>query len=77
MTSTTSVVVADERNQLLDDGLYEFHCPRCGKTVTRYHPKIKALFQLKCPRTGFVKRLDGPCNWQDYVYFNSQPEDYA
>ncbi len=74
--TTTTVVVSDQGRKLDDDGLYEFHCPRCGKTVVRYHPRIRAKLELKCPRTGASRRTNGPCNWQDYVYFNSQIEDY-
>lgn len=68
-----SLSIATEANPLpqTEDGYYNFNCPRCGKTITRYHPKTKGALQLKCPRTGVIGQGNKEkCGWQDYVYFN-------
>lgn len=58
-----------------DDGLYRLECPRCGRLITRFHPKSKAMLDAKCTRSG--KTVTGErCSWQDLVYINSTEEDY-
>lgn len=59
-----------------DDGFLRFACPRCGKTVFRFHPETRGAVEAKCSRTGSTGG-GGPCKWQDYVYINTLPEEMA
>jgi len=58
-----------------DDGFLSFNCPRCGKTLLRYHPDIRAAEELVCTRTGKIGKTGEPCRWKGYVYFNISPLD--
>lgn len=62
------------------DGFLRFDCPRCGRTILRYHPKLKGVQELLCPRTGVIghgggRGKSGKCGWKDYVYFNTTLEE--